>query len=177
MTDKIFEEENHIYQIDFSAALWATDQLHTVFQTNTVSLLSDVDFVAETEDEVLLVEYKNANISNASNPGAFRPRDQKLVQKIAFKYYDSWIYLLYLKKVKPFHYIYILEYPDGDAVSRRWIRNMATRMLPFGLQNLPEIQDNIISAFDVLSIQEWNEHDTYKAFPITPVQNSTMNEE
>lgn len=93
MTDKIFEEENHIYQIDFSAALWATDQLHTVFQTNTVSLLSDVDFVAETEDEVLLVEYKNANISNASNPGAFRPRDQKLVQKIAFKYYDSWIYL------------------------------------------------------------------------------------
>lgn len=177
MTDKIFEEENHIYQIDFSAALWATDQLHTVFQTNTVSLLSDVDFVAETEDEVLLVEYKNANISNASNPGSFRPRDQKLVQKIAFKYYDSWIYLRYLKKDKPFHYIYILEYPDGDAVSRRWIRNMATRMLPFGLQNLPEIQDNIISAFDVLSIQEWNEHDTYKAFPITPVQNSTMNEE
>lgn len=50
-------------------------------------------------------------------------------------------------------------------------------MLPFGLQNLPEIQDRIISAFDVLSIQEWNEHDTYKAFPITLAQNSSMREE
>lgn len=174
MADKIFEEENHLYQIDFSTALWATDKLNEIFHQYTNSLLSDVDFVAETEDEILLVEYKNANVPGASKPDAFNPKNQKLVQKIAFKYYDSWMYLRYLKKDKPFHYIYILEYPNGDPVSRKWIRNMAARMLPFGLQNLPEVQDNMISAFDVLSIEEWNEHDTYKAFPITPVQNNSI---
>ena len=52
MANRIFEDENHIYQIDFSAAIWATDQLHETFQHNTSSLLSDVDFVAETEDEI-----------------------------------------------------------------------------------------------------------------------------
>ena len=86
--DHVFWDENKSCTIDFSTAAWATDRIHDVFHAAKLSILCDVDFVAETEKELLLVEYKNANISNASNPGAFRPRDQKLVQKIAFKYYD-----------------------------------------------------------------------------------------
>ncbi len=169
MANRIFEDENHIYQIDFSAAIWATDQLHETFQHNTSSLLSDVDFVAETEDEILLVEYKNAAIPGASNPAAFQPGSQKSRQKIAFKYYDSWLYLHLFKRGKPFHYVYILQYPNGDTTSRRLIRNQIAELLPFRLQSLLNITEPMISAFDVFSIQEWNNNDTYKVFPISPV--------
>ena len=32
MDNKVFQEENHCYQFDFSSAVWATDGLHNTFQ-------------------------------------------------------------------------------------------------------------------------------------------------
>lgn len=111
--------------------------------------------------------YKNANIPGAAHPERFNPSNQKTLRKIAFKYYDSWIYLKAIAKNKPFHYVYILEYPNGDSTSRKAIRNKITDILPFNLQKRPEIRENLIKRFDVLSIAEWNEQ--YKEFPITEI--------
>lgn len=169
MANNLFQEENHVYQFDFSSAIWATDKLHDVFQGNKAGILSDVDFIAETDREILLVEYKNASIPGAAHPEQFKPSEQKTLQKIAYKYYDAWIYLRAIGKSKPFHYIYILEYPNGDSVSRKEIRNRITNLLPFELQRLPEIKKSMISSFDVLSIDEWNSHGKFKVFPISQV--------
>ena len=43
----IFTDENHSCEINFTKAKWATDQLHDIFHTAKLSLLCDVDFVAE----------------------------------------------------------------------------------------------------------------------------------
>lgn len=173
MANNLFQEENHVYKFDFRSAVWATDTLHDVFQHNKAGILSDVDFVAETENEIILLEYKNANIPGAAHPERFIPSDQKMLQKIAYKYYDSWIYLKAISKDKLFRYVYILEYPNGDSTSRKAIRNKIVDLLPFELQKLPEIEKKLIVEFDVLSIAEWNAHDKYKAFPITPVSSTT----
>lgn len=167
MPNKLFQEENHVYQFDFNSALWATDQLHNEFQNNNASILSDVDFIAETDKEIVLLEYKNANIPGAAHPEAFQPSNQKTLQKIAYKYYDAWIFLKAIKKKKPIIYVYVLEYPDGDIVTRKLIRNKIINILPFKLQQLPEISEKLILHFDVLSIAEWNAHNKYKAFPIS----------
>lgn len=166
---QIYQEENGVYQFDFSKAEWSSDQFHNIFQNNGAGLLSDVDFAAETADAMLLVEYKNANIPGAAHPEAFNPLGQKLENKIAYKYYDSWIYLKAMQKSKPISYVYILEYPNGDAVTRKRIRNEITKLLPFRLQNFADVQCELINSFEVLSIDEWNQHNAYGAFPISKI--------
>ena len=168
----IYIEENGVYQFDFSQALWATDELNNIFH-NTHIELSDVDFIAETDSDLILLEYKNANITGASKPEAFRPSDDKMINKIAWKYYDSWIYLIALQKEKPCTYVYILEHPNGDKSSRLAIREKIVNKLPFELQELPQIKRKLIKDIQVLSIDEWNNHEIYKRFPITPVKNHT----
>lgn len=166
---KIYQDENRQFQFDFTSALWATDQLHDIYSKHKAGVLSDVDFIAETENYILLVEYKNADISGAIHPEAFNPLDQKRENKIALKYYNSWIYLSAAQKCKPIKYIYILEYPNDDIVTRKRIRNRIADLLPFELQKLPEIKVELIHDFEVLSISEWNAHTQYQKFPITPL--------
>lgn len=167
--NQIYQDENQQFQFDFSSALWATDELHAIYRKNNANILSDVDFIAETEENMLLVEYKNAKIPGAVHPELFNPFDQKRENKIAFKYYDSWIYLSAIQKCKPVKYIYILEYPNDDSVMRKRIRNRIADLLPFELQKLPGIKIEMIQSFEVLSISEWNVHRQYKKFPIIPV--------
>ena len=112
---QIYQDENKIYQFDFSSAIWSSNMLQQIFHTNNAGILSDVDFIAETHEEILLIEYKNANIPGAAHPEAFQPMDQKREHKIARKYYDSWIYLTAIRKNKPVAYIYILEYPNSAS--------------------------------------------------------------
>jgi hypothetical protein len=166
---RVYQDENHAYQFDFTTATWSSNDLHDIFSQNGAGILSDVDFIAETEDELFLIEYKNANISGAAHPEKFEPMEQKRENKIAFKYYDSWIYLKSIQKSKPITYIYILEYPNGDSVTRKRIRNRIAALLPFQLQKLPQIKENMLSAFEVLSIDEWNSHKKYGQFPIQRV--------
>lgn len=166
---QIYQDENKIYQFDFSSALWSSNMLQQIFHANKAEILCDVDFIIETHEEILLIKYKNADVPGAVHPEAFQPLEQKREQKIARKYYDSWIYLTAIRKNKPVTYIYILEYPNSDAVMRKRIRNHIADLLPFQLQKLPEIQTELIRSFDVLSIAEWNAHSKYRFFPITPV--------
>ena len=61
--DYKFVDENQEYEIDLSNAIWATDRLNSIYNTAINSTLSDVDFIAETEEEILFIEYKNCDIN------------------------------------------------------------------------------------------------------------------
>lgn len=166
---KIFEEENHIYKIDFTHSIWATDELNTIFH-NGKTELSDVDFIAETEEALFFVEYKNADILGALHPEAFNPIGDKKISQVVKKYYDSLTYINAIGKpaTKRKVYIYILEYPNGDIVTRKGIRNRLQDKLPFLLQQKNEFVYKLIDELKVLSIGEWNEE--YPHFPLQKIQ-------
>lgn len=168
--NKVLVEENGVYQIDCSKAIWATDQIHESYHDAGVQL-KDCDFFVEDEVSLYLIEYKNANICNAEKPDAFKPEEDKMLNKVVQKFYDSLHYVYLTDKKKPIMYIYILEYPKGDVVTRKRLRNKMKQRLPFELQNSIGKGKKIIEKVEVLSIDEWNCHDKYKAFPITKVAN------
>ncbi len=167
--EKIFKEENGNFMIDCSRALWATDKLHEQYQVAQCSL-SDVDWILETDGKIVLVEYKNANVAGAKNPGAFKPKEEKVIDKVVKKFYDSLHYLILLGKTKPKEYVYILEHPNGDSVSRKMIRNRMKSKLPFLLQENVGEGRKLIEKLDVLSIDEWNANERYCEFPIMPCE-------
>lgn len=159
----VFTEENGNYKLDCSKALWATDELHEQYHAAKCSL-SDVDWILETDEKIVFVEYKNANIAGAHNPEAFKPKDEKVIDKVVKKFYDSLHYLTLLGKTKPKEYIYILEYPNGDSVSRKMVRNRMKKKLPFVLQGNIGEGRKLIEKLDVLSIDEWNTNERYGEF-------------
>lgn len=165
---KIFAEENGIYQIDCSKAVWATDQIHEIYHNAGVQL-KDSDFLVEDQESLYLIEYKNANISNAEKPDAFKPEEDKMVNKVVQKFYDSLHYLYLTNKKKPLEYIYVVEYPKGDVVTRKRLRNKMKQRLPFELQSNIGMGKKLLEKVEVLSIDEWNAHEKYGAFPITQV--------
>lgn len=167
MPDRLIEE-NGRYALDCHNALWATDQIHAAYQ-RAKARLNDVDFVLETENLLILVEYKNAQICGAAHPELFNPQDDKRADVIWRKYFDSLHYLTLKGKTKPKHYVYILEYPNGDATARRQLRVRIKKDLPFSLHTELNIDSEVISEFSVLSIQEWNDHEVYGKFPLVPV--------
>jgi hypothetical protein len=170
---QIFFDENHSCEIDFSVAEWATDQLHIIFHRAKLSILHDVDFVAETENEILLVEYKNANLPNAVKPEAFRPWEDKSLDKVARKYYESQYFLHSIKhgKHKTKKYVYILECVNGDSVLRKRVRELLAARLPFLLQRQLHLSEKMIDSLEVLSTAEWNEK--YAQFPLKLVDGDT----
>lgn len=174
MAGKIHKEENEVYQIDFSSAIWSTDELNSIFNKTVASALSDVDFIAETDKEILFVEYKNACIVGATNPDAFIPSSDKSILKIAYKFYDSYIYIWACGYKKPYKYVYILEYPKGDSTTRKLIRNKIASRLPFELQKDNNIKYQIISSFEVLSIDEWNNNPLYSKFPVSSISSTNI---
>lgn len=166
MEQTVFVEENGVYQIDCSAAVWATDQIYSCYHS-AGTFLSDADFAIETSDFLLLIEYKNAGIPGAANPQAFNPASEKGVKKVARKFYDSLHYLSLEEKSKPVRYVYIVEYPNAGETDRKNLRNLIGVYLPFRMQCGKS--KKIIEDFEVLSISEWNSHAEYGAFQITPV--------
>lgn len=163
--ERVFTEENGNYKIDCSKALWATDELNKQYYIAKCSL-SDVDWVLETSEKIVLVEYKNAKVAGIQNPEAFKPKDEKVINVVVKKFYDSLHYLALLGKTKPKEYVYILEYPNGDSVSRKMIRNRMKQKLPFLLQENIGDGRKLIEKLDVLSIDEWNTNEQYGEFPI-----------
>ena len=166
MAGRTFLEENGIYQIDFTAALCSTNQIQAEYHSAGL-FLSDVDFVASTEEYVFLVEYKNASVSGATNPAAFRPHEEKRVDSVARKFYDSLHFLTVNGNRKPVKYVYIVEYPNADASTRKMLREKIAKKLPFEMQKGKVY--SLIEDFDVVSIAEWNEDAEYSQFPLTPV--------
>jgi len=164
----IFTEENGKYRIDCSNAIWATDEVHKDYQ-NAGLHINDTDFLIENESCILMIEYKNANIASAVRPEAFNPTEDNKISNVTRKFYDSLHYLKLKNKTKTVQYVYILEYPNGDTVTRKRIRNKLKKELPFALQD--NIGDGIklIDKVDVVSIEEWNENKDYGKYPISPV--------
>lgn len=163
---QIFCDENNSCKIDFSTAEWATDSLHDIFHQAKLSILCDVDFIAETKQEILFVEYKNANLPQAVHPEAFKPLDDRKLNTVARKYFDS---LQFLQSMHhPMHkvkrYIYILECINGDIVLRKRVRTLLTARLPFLLQKQVDMPEKMIDSVQVLSIEEWNL--AYPDFPL-----------
>ena len=155
MSDRIFIEENGIYQIDCTAAVWTTNKINDEYKS-TSSFLSDVDFVACSDKFTYLIEYKNANISGAVNPEGFKPFEDRLINSITKKFYDSLHYLKLNKISKPVKYVYIVEYPKAGKTDRKLLRERIAAKLPFKLQHNKIVK--IIYDFDVVSIDEWNQH-------------------
>lgn len=164
----ILIEENGIYGIDCTRAVWFTDRIHEDYHRAGIHI-NDADFIIENEDKLLMVEYKNANIPGAASPGSFKPEQDKKLSTTARKFYDSLHYLKLMEKTKPVQYIYVLEYPDGDAVTRRRLRNKLKAELPFALQENIGNGIKLIDKVDVVSIDEWNQDQDYGRHPISPI--------
>lgn len=163
----IFTDENRSCSFDFSNALWATDQLNKIYHNAKLSRLSDVDFIAETAELLLFVEYKNAVMPDAAHPEHFNPVREDKLEKVAKKYWDSMMYALMAGKGREKRkiFVYVLEYPFGDKVARGAIRSALTRKLPFLLQKEnPELM-RIIDEVFVITIDEWNQ--LFEYFPAT----------
>ena len=168
--EKVFVEENGMYCIDCTKSVWATDEINKVFHTAGVQL-KDVDFLIESQEKIYMVEYKNASVKNAVNPNAFHPEEDKKINTVVQKFYDSLHYLFLTGKKKPVSYIYILEYPNGDIVTRKRLRNKLKQRLPFSLQDEIGQGRKLIEKIEVLSIDEWNHNEEYALYPIREAVN------
>jgi uncharacterized protein (UPF0297 family) len=169
MPRNIYIEENGFYQIDCSAAVWSTDQIHDEYHSSGL-FLSDVDFATETDNYVYLIEYKNGLIPKAITHSNFDPHVEEKIKNVLRKFYDSLHYQSINGINKPVKYVYIVEYKNADTVTRKMLRDKIILRLPFKLQQNKKAK--IIESFDVVSIAEWNRHDEYKQFPLTPVINT-----
>lgn len=168
--EKIFTEENGIYAFDCRKAIWATDNMHNDYQAAGVHI-KDTDLLIENDTDIFMVEYKNALIASAVNPNAFQPDSDKKINDVSRKFYDSLHYLKLLGKDKPVSYVYVLEYPNGDVVTRKRLRNKLKPELPFTLQDNVGDGRQLIKRLDVVSIQEWNDNEKYGKYPLQKVSN------
>ena len=50
-------EENGVYQFDCSKAIWATGEIRDQYFNAKIHVLKNADFIIETSDELLIVEY------------------------------------------------------------------------------------------------------------------------
>ena len=142
--------------------------MHEDYQKSGIHI-SDVDFLIEDDRYLYLVEYKNACVPGAANPEAFNPEGNRMIDKVSRKFYDSLHYLHLFDRSKPVDYIYVLEYPKGDYVTRKRLRNRLKKELPFELQKQVGKGRRLIHKVDVVSIREWNENEFYGRYPICPV--------
>ena len=165
--DNIFYDENNKFQIDLSAAQKPLGNLHSKFKS-IGNIISDVDWIAETDDEVILIEFKNyeekEHIPEGNEVGS-------TYQKYARKYYGSVFYYLSCGNQKPFDYVVVLESPHMDNVVRNWYRNSIMKLLPFKLQEMSEIAIPLIRNFQVMSVSEWN-----KLYPQYPIRKKSINQ-
>jgi len=163
MPKHIFVEENRNFEI-------ITEYADEFIELNTVyhkTILSDVDLIISKGNEVILMEYKNANIPNASNPEVFEEKlnSDDHYRKIARKYYDSLIYVANSElkaDVKKFYYV--IEAKNLDSVLRARIAGKIKRKLPFDLNSDLGLLKSFIDEFHVVSIEEWNKEYSEYAF-------------
>ena len=161
----IFTDENQTCQIDFTNAVWATDQLNSIFSVVKDSILSDVDFIVEGANSIFFIEVKNSNFLGVDNPKAFKPLHEDLIRVLAKKFFDSFHYVRGLGKTSDKQKIYIclIETPLGDSVMRRALRNRLKDRLPFKLQKI--FSEKMIDEVRVWSLDEWHEY--FPQFPLS----------
>ncbi|MCL2422081.1 MAG: hypothetical protein FWD03_09510 [Defluviitaleaceae bacterium] len=156
--DGIYTEENSRYQIDLRKALSSTEGLHDKYKAIS-NTLNDVDWIAETDDGIILIEFTNyTEKPQPNNAGAKH-------EQIAKKYYGGMFYLMACDKTKPIDFVWIAESPFLDsAVRKRYYSSIISR-LPFELQKNQEIKRELLRKFQVMSVSEWNKQ--YPQFPLT----------
>ena len=156
----IYVDENKKYQIDLSAADWSTERLHDLYKT-IGNELSDVDWIAETDSEVFLIEYKNTSFAGKNGKDEF-------YMKMWKKYYGSAFFMLSRKNEKPLNFVCVVEPAIMDSVQRKRATATIKKRLPFVLQGDADIFVPLIKDCYVLSIDEWNTE--YPNFPLQPFE-------
>lgn len=166
MKNRVLLDENKQYWFDFSKveAVW---EIHEICNKIT---LSDVDFIAKTDKEILFIEYKNANIRDASKPTALYEslKSDKKMNQLVKKYYDSLLvfWAFYNKSELPIRYIFLVEGPLIDAEVRRRIKFNLMNRLPFKLENKEDTK-KFISSLEVYDLEEFKNN--IPEIVITPV--------
>ena len=107
----VYVDENRKYQIDLTAATRSTCKLHDLYKT-IGNELSDVDFIAETDNEVFLIDYKNTSFIGKNGKNEFYTKMWK-------KYYGSTFFMLSRKNEKPINFVCIVEPEIMDSVQRK----------------------------------------------------------
>ncbi len=158
-----YRDENGRYEFDFSQCeVW---EYHQLAQKTTS--LSDVDFVINSEDEVIFLEYKNASITGAANPSAFlcKLKTEEFYLRVSKKFYS----ILFLhwacrgnENDRPNVYTLLIEHPEIDGKIRKKLREKISKQLPIRLKGEPQIKRNVLNRFEVLNIDEW--HQAYPKF-------------
>jgi len=155
----IYRDESETYEINLEAAGWsAGGELQDKFRA-AGSFLNAVDWIAEVDGNLLLIEFKNYEA-----PDAIVANREKFYQNILRKYYFSAYYLLASGQQKTMNYILVAEAPNLDKVIGKRAQSSIQRRLPFDLQQNPEIPDVLIDFFKILSVSEWNIQ--YPMFPL-----------
>ncbi|MBQ6887640.1 MAG: hypothetical protein IJN54_09030 [Lachnospiraceae bacterium] len=170
--DKILQDENGKMKFDFSNAL-------DVFEPHVLAsmyseYLSDVDFVVEDKEKLICLEYKNANVRNASNPEAFQKKlaEEPFWKRLARKFYGT-MFLVWASEKnpsdKPVQYVFLMETNPGmdDALKKKIVAKMPSH-LPFAYQKEGEIKRRVIDEFLLVNLDEWKE--IYPQYPIDYIE-------
>lgn len=157
LQSKVVVEENGHFQFDCIAAEMVVE-LHSVMKRLP---LSDVDFIAQMNQEILFVEYKNANVPGAAEPHAMlgKIRHGDFYTKIAKKFYDSLLLYWTLHgqdPERPIKYILLIEAPLIDKKMRRQLTLKIGKQLPFEIEG-KTTGNSMITAFEVVDLDEWKE--------------------
>ncbi len=168
MNNKILLDENKQYKFDFTNTKYALE-LHELAKS---LMVYDVDFITETNDEILFIEYKNADIKNAIKPDAILQKinTDKFINNISKKYYDSLLLFWgrgYNEDKKDIKYVFILQHPKIDLRVRKQLRNKLRDKLPMKRENR-EVIKGYLSEFEIYNIDEWNKR--FKDIEISPVE-------
>ncbi len=168
--EKLYYDENHNYSFNFTKAINIFEP-HVLSQKTTI--LSDVDFIIETEHNFIFLEFKNATHHKVTKPEEFIKKitDSKLRQifceSISKKFYSS-LFLLWLCKLneseKEIDYVLLAEHPIIDGKFRKTLREQIYKQLPFKLCGEPLVKRKVIKNFNVMNMEEW--HNTYVSFKI-----------
>ena len=159
----IYTDENQNFQINLSKASYSTGNLHDIFK-DIYNILSDVDWIAETEDKILLIEFKNYE-KRIDLPKGDKAESMRL--QIARKFYGGIFYLLACGKRKPVEFIWIAESPYLDTRMRGHYKESMNKWLPYKLQKRPEVTSSLIEQFHIFSVSDWNKK--YPQFPLKKI--------
>lgn len=171
--DKIYEDENHNFQFDFSKAekvVKIENLTHCIPE-----LQYNVDFII-IEQKILFLEYKNSNINHASNKELFHEKltinREKFCKNMAMKFVSSlfWLWACELNekengKEKEISYCLLIENEFMDAKMRKLFRNKISKQLPHNFEKYGEVKREILSNFAVMNFEEWKEN--FPQYPIT----------
>jgi len=154
----IYYDEHKTHKIDLSKTIWSTGQLHSLYEQTINNVLSDVDWIGETTDNILLIEFKSQKINEAETSCTCMGCDcfsckqeinncikcgktviKKPIKKDRYadfheksckKFYGSSYYLFLLKKYKPIKYYCVIgSPPTGSSPIDKIMRGRATNII------------------------------------------------